>query len=156
MKILKNNDRTIHIDFMRYELVQKLKRNLKEFPLSNISNKEATDGFLCVFTYGNSIFRITYGLNEDRLYVTETKLRSIPENHLEKVQSVFEDKFGVPTIKYDLETQSTGYMVSNMTLEWAEKGKEQELIDEVQSGFGFMPGTRATNIEVINTGSEKV
>jgi len=74
MKILKNNDRTIHIDFMRYELVQKLRRNLKEFPLSNISNKEATDGFLCVFTYGNSIFRITYGLNEDRLYVTETKL----------------------------------------------------------------------------------
>ena len=146
MKLIKNEK---HTNFVRYRLVQEIKKNLKKYQLPKIINKEALDGFSMSFVYGTVGFKLDYSKSQDRLFLSEIKPEGL-ESHIEEMIMVLEKEFGKPTLRYDMVFDDIKGL-SIKTYEWAEKGKDSEALDEVLAGEGLtMAGARAENVEFLS------
>ena len=65
---------------------------------------------------------------------------------IDGLRKTFECVFGCPAVSYDGTTDPIGFMLST-TFEWAEKGKEKEVIRDIRSGRGLEPYYKISNIQ---------
>ena len=152
------------IEFLRNKVLKTFKYNVKNEevkPQQIILNVQETDQSVCLTFSMNEqshAMFVTYSKILDTLQVsyvrpavcaratTDMIVSKMNKTVIDGIRKTFEGVFGCPTVSYDGTTDPIGFMLAT-TFEWAEKGKEKEVIKSIRSGKGLEPYYKIFNIQ---------